>query len=105
MIASLPGLFFLLLLILLRRYWPALLHPMSAQARTRHPEVTEVAPVIAGEYLQWAGLLTLNAGLTCWLLEVPPEAGAWGCTVLMVLLIAGARLFTERELAKRFPDL
>ncbi len=105
MIACVPGIVALVLVFVVRRLVPQRAHPWFGyrSARSlRSEEAWEAAQPIAGEYMQWASLLVLNTGITCWLLEVPGTTGLLISTAALALLMIGVRVLTERALIKRF---
>lgn len=105
MIACIPGLLALIIVMVVRRLVPDEVHPWLGyrSARSvRSDEAWQAAQPIAAEYMQWAGLLALNTGVTCWLLDVPEETGLLVATAALALLMIGVRLLTERALIKRF---
>ncbi|HPJ53123.1 MAG: SdpI family protein [Flavobacteriales bacterium] len=107
MITLVPGLLLLLFAWRFRSRSPAWLQARFGH-RTRRSkasrEAWNAAQRLFGELLWWSGWLVLNTGLSCWLLGMEETAGALWSLGALVLLVAGAWWFTERELRKGFDE-
>ncbi len=107
MLALIPGVLVLLMVYASEYLFPKGLPSVllyHGRRSERSPETRIAARAMAGEYLVYLAWMTLNTGITCWVLDLAPLTGLIITLGAMVLMAVVLVVLVEYRLERNFDE-